>query len=206
MPNVPTGAVGERLDRPTFLADFDQHFWQIGHPGFWKLERQQHFREPGYDTWEAFARGDWEESLRLLEAGRAEIAARHRRIEAHGFTVRRVRIVAEPIIPYLQWELHALRVREQGGSGIRVLPPEQVAHLETDGPLPEVFTLGTEVMYEPIYDEHGTLDGARRYTDPELIQHWQRLIADLYAAGEPLAHYFTRSVADLPAPASQHSI
>jgi hypothetical protein len=27
-------------------------------PGFWKLERQQTSKEPGYDSWEAFARGD----------------------------------------------------------------------------------------------------------------------------------------------------
>jgi hypothetical protein len=183
-----------------YWADFEQHYWRTGPPGFWKLERQQFFQEPGYDTWEAFVRGDWTGSLRLLEAGRDTIADHHHRVEEHGFTVRRVRVVEEPISPYLQWELHVLRVREQCGSGIRVMGPEQVAHLEAAGPLPEIYTLGTEVMYEAIYDGRGILEGARRYTDPELIRRSQQLISDLYAAGEPLADYFARRVAHLPAP------
>ncbi|WP_431894775.1 hypothetical protein [Micromonospora haikouensis] len=34
-------------------------------PGFWKLERQQTFKEPGDEGWRAFADGRWEESLRI---------------------------------------------------------------------------------------------------------------------------------------------
>jgi hypothetical protein len=58
-------------------------------------------------------------------------------------------------------------------------------------------------MYEVIYDDDGVLDGARRYTDPALVLRCQRLIAELYTAGEPLADYFARRVAALPAPAAQ---
>ncbi|MGW4412986.1 DUF6879 family protein [Nonomuraea sp. NPDC004702] len=84
-------------------------------PGFWKLERRQHFKEPGYDSWEAFAKGEWEESLSILEAERVDMVAYHRRVKEHGFVARRVRVVEEPISPYLQWELYALRVRDQCG-------------------------------------------------------------------------------------------
>lgn len=54
--------------------------------------------------------------------------------------------------------------------------------------------------YEVLYDECGVLDGARRYTDRELILRWQQFIAGLYTAGEALADYFTRRVASLPPP------
>lgn len=202
MRDLLDGATGERLPLGAYRADFREHFWKIDRLGFWKLERQQHFQEPGYDSWEALARGDWEESLRLLEADRAAIADEHRRIEEQGFAVRRVRVVQEPLTPYLQWELHLLRIREQCGSGVRVVGSDQVFPHEAAGPLPEVCTLGDAVMYEVLYDERGVLDGARRYTDRELILAWQRFIADLYAAGEPLADYFTRQVAALPPPAA----
>jgi hypothetical protein len=194
------GAEGERLERADYLADFDRHFWSIGEPGFWKLQRQQYFREPGYDTWEAFARGDWDESLRLLEDGRAAIADEHRRVDARGFSVRWVRVVEEPLTPYLQWELNVLRVREDCGSVVRVVRPHQVTALETAGPLPEIHTLGGTVMYQAIYGEDGALAGALRYTDPDLIARCQRVIADLHASGELLADYFEREVAGLKPP------
>jgi hypothetical protein len=198
-------AVGERMQLAAYRADFARHFWTIDRLGFWKLERQQHFEEPGDDSWEAFARGDWAESLRLLEARLADLEAEHRRIAQHGFAVRRVRVVEEPIISYLQWELHLLHLREQSGSGVRVVRAEQVARYEATAPLPELCTLGTDVMYEVIYDERGILDGARRYADPGLIGRGQQLIAELYASGEPLSDYFRRRVAGLPAPVLQQS-
>ncbi|QSB13102.1 hypothetical protein JQS43_15805 [Natronosporangium hydrolyticum] len=195
------GAADERLEVTAYRAEFRDHFWRVDALGVWKLERQQYFQEPGDDSWEAFADGNWEESLRLLAARRAELEDEHRRISQLGFSVRRVRVVEEPIIPYVQWELHLLRLREQCGTGVRVVTPEQVARFESSGPLPEICTLGSSVMYEIVYNDHGILDGGRRYTDPELIRQWQQLTADLYADGEPLADYFARRVADLPAPA-----
>lgn len=200
MHELLAGAVGERLELDAYLDDFDRHFWQVGQVGFWKLERQQCFQESGDASWEAFARGDWQEALRLIEAGRAELEDEHRQVAQHGFTVNRVRVVQEPISPYLQWELHLLRVREECGSRVRVLSPEQVAAYETTGPLPEIVVLGTDVMYEVLYDEQGVLVGGRRYTDAGLVRQWQRLVADLFAQGELLAEYFSRRVADLPAP------
>lgn len=199
------GAAGETTELADYYADFERHFWAMDSLGFWKLERQQHFQEPGYDSWEAFARGDWAESLRLLEAGRADMAAYHHRIKEHRFAAKRVRIVEEPLTPYLHWELYALRVRDQCGGAVRVLGPQRVAHLEVSGPLPEIYTLGSAIMYEAVYDERGILAAARRYTDRDLIARCQRLIADLYAQGEPLAAYFDRSVVHLPDPAGQRS-
>lgn len=205
MRDLLDAAVSERMDLADYWPQFDRDFWQTGNPGFWKIERIQFFQEPGYDTWDAFARGDWGESLRLLEAGRPELDAQHRRIDEHGFTVRRVRVVEEPLTAYLQWELHVLQVREQCGSGIRVVTPEQVAPLETSGPLPEFYTLGTEVMYEAIYDERGILAAARRFTNRELIARCQHVIADLYEVGEPLADYFERKVVSLPPPTGERT-
>ncbi|MEV4478383.1 DUF6879 family protein [Micromonospora coxensis] len=192
---------GEPMTREDYLAEFWQRFWTVDEVGFWKLERRQHFREPGYDVWEAFARGDWDESLRRLEGDRAEIEAEHRRMAEQGVRVSWVRVVEPPLSAYVQWNLHVLRVREQCGSGVRVVGHPQVAPLEASGPLPELVALGTGLMYDVLYDRSGTLDGARRHTDARLIGRCRQVIADLYAAGEPLRDYFAREVAGLPAPA-----
>ncbi len=196
-------AVGQWLELSDYLPDFDRHFWDVGAAGFWKLERRQQFREPGYDTWEAFARGDWDESMRLLDAHRAAIAAEHQRLAKHGSTVNWVKVVEEPVTPYLQWELHVLRVREEHGSILRIIPPDRVAALETAGPLPEINVMGTEVLYELTYHDDA-VNGAWRYTDPGLVARVRRTIVDLHAAGEPLADYFSREIADLKPPAGEH--
>jgi hypothetical protein len=134
MADLLDGAAGEQMELAEYRADFEQEFWRTGRSGFWKVQRQQFFQEPGYDSWEAFARGDWAEALRLLEDGRAGLAEYHRRVKEHGFAVCRVRVVEEPLTPYLQWELHVLRLREECGSGVRIVHPDQVASLEADRP------------------------------------------------------------------------
>ena len=59
----------------------------------------------------------------------------------------RGRVVEEPITAYLQWELHALRIRDQCGGSLRIVGPDQVAEFEHDASLPEIYTLGATVMY-----------------------------------------------------------
>ncbi|MFC4019157.1 DUF6879 family protein [Micromonospora sp. GCM10011542] len=58
--------------------------------GFWKLERQQTFKEPGDAGWQAFADGRWEDSLRILDGRRPEFEGYYRRIADNGFATRRV--------------------------------------------------------------------------------------------------------------------
>jgi uncharacterized protein DUF6879 len=197
------GAVGERMALKDYYADFEKHFWGCGDLGFWKLERQQTFEEPGNDSWEAFRGGQWDESLRLLEAGRTQLAEYHRRIEQNGFLARRARVVEEPLSDYLQWELHALRIRDQCGGPIRVTSADLVARYEEDGPLPEICTLGNRVMYQALYDDQGVLEAAVKFVDPELVLHCRELIVSIYDAGEPLGGWFDQHVASLPPPSRQ---
>jgi hypothetical protein len=188
------------MELEDYFADFEKNFWTITELGFWKLERQQFFREPGYDSWEAFAKGDWDESLSLLESGRKDMLDYHRRVQEQGFVARRVRVVEEPIIPYLQWELYALRIRDQAGGSIRIVGPDRVAEFESDAPFPEICTLGSSVMYQAVYDEDGVLESARRFDDRDLVVRCQRFIEDLYREGEPLESFFASHVAPLPPP------
>lgn len=197
------GATGERMALDAYYADFEKHFWNSADLGFWKLERQQTFKEPGYDSWEAFARGEWDESLRLLEAGRADMEEYHRKADRHGFAARRIRVVEEPLSDYMRWELHALRVRDQCGGPVHVIGADRVAPYEEDGPLPEICTVGSQVMYQAVYDDQGVLESARKFIDPHLVLRCQRFIKNLYDEGEPLAGWFGEHVAVLPPPPRQ---
>lgn len=195
MPRPLDDAAGERMELPEYFADFQDAFGRTRE--FWKLERGQTFAEPGDDSWEAFDAGDWDEALRLIEARRAGL---ERSFAAAGTEARRIRVVTLPVTPYLQWELQFLRVRDESGRPIRILRSSDIADLEDQGPLPEIYTLDTDVMYQAVYDEHGVLEHALRYTGRALITRCRDFIADLYGRGEPIADFFEREIAHLPPP------
>jgi hypothetical protein len=111
--------------------------------------------------------GDWDRSLRLVAEMRASAAREFR--DGPGFEMRRLRVAEHPVTPYLQWEMQVLRVRAEAGEQIRVIAAGAVSHLEASRPLPELVVLGTQVLYEVLYDATGTLTGARRITAPEVV-------------------------------------
>ncbi|MFC0546208.1 DUF6879 family protein [Kutzneria chonburiensis] len=191
------GVQGELLPGNAYPEDFDKAFWNIGESGFWKLERRQTFREPRSESWRAFAAGDLAQARRLTDARRPELAEYYQKISAHGFYTRRARIVEQPISPYLRWELHLLRLRDELGGAARIVDAKQVAELERNGQLPEIVILGDAVMYEVLYDDDGVGQGGVRYTDRELIERWRNITKDLYEAGEKIDVYCEREVPSL---------
>lgn len=195
-----TQLAGETLTLQAYLTDFQKHFWETDESGCWKIERQQEFAEPGDDSWEAFAQGDWPSALQLMNAKRREITHYHKRILKHGFDVRRIRVVQEPISSYLVWELHVLHVRAQCGANIRVVNAAQVQPFEEAGIIPEVFILGKSIAYQVLYCEEGVAEGAIRTADRTVIARWTEVAKQLYTAGEELDGYFQRKVLGLRPP------
>ncbi|WP_016906873.1 DUF6879 family protein [Streptomyces xiaopingdaonensis] len=197
-------AAGTELPLDEYREDFRARQWNIPHEDSWKLECGQHFTEPGFPSWDAFARGAWEKSLTLLEEERdflAEFGARARR---EHIGLYRVRVVDEPLTPYLQWELHLLRLRAEYGERIRVLSTarsesaRRLAPEEAKGQ--ELLTLGAHTLYRIRYDPSGRLAGAARFSDTSLVAQAAERMSRLYDEGEDVARYFQRSVAPLPPP------
>ena len=193
-------AQGERLTRDAYRRDFAQHDRDVVGRSSWKFERLQHFLELNNPSWEAFRRGAWDESLALLEARREGLLKSVQEDLERGNPFYRVRVVQEPVTPYLQWELHSLRVQAQCGRPVRVVQAEAVSPLETAVILPEVVVLGGQTLYEVLYTAEGTLDGGVRFTDTRLAQHWEGFIQELYQEGEDVIDYVDRYVAHLPPP------
>lgn len=95
-------ALGERLPLADYRKDFRERQWTIDGQDSWKLERQQEFQEPGFASWDAFNQGDWAEALRLVEEERTYLREFSEENRRRGVTLYRVRVVEEPIAPYLQ--------------------------------------------------------------------------------------------------------
>ena len=195
MPDLFRGIASEFLAADAMHADYERRFAAADGLDSWKLERRQHFRDPQFASWVAFDRGEWAQALRLLERERPSLAELQQETAARGIDLYRVRVVQEPIVPYLQWELHLLALRAEYGEKIRVIGPEVVERYESDGKLPELLTVGSHTVYEFAYDETGTLSGAHRYEDSEICTRCTDFMTELYAVGEDVASFFARRVA-----------
>ncbi|MFI1090979.1 DUF6879 family protein [Streptomyces sp. NPDC020917] len=202
MPELPPDLLpgqGEWLD-DAYTGDFRARNSAIRNGNSWKLERLQHFEEPGNPSWEALGQGDWDEALRLMEDRADSLRKAAEDADRRGSRFHRVRIVEEPLTPYLQWELHSLHQRAQCGHRIRVLPAEALAVAEVRGPLPEIVVLDDRTLYRVVYDASGAFEGALRYSDPSIVRSWAEFIAAAYEAAEDIQSYFDRAVAHLPPP------
>ncbi|EST25376.1 DUF6879 family protein [Streptomyces roseochromogenus] len=191
---------GERLGLDAYRDDFRSRDFAVDGCDSWKLERRQHFREPGDASWDAFVQGDWEEALRLIEAQRAELLDVSRLAARHRCRLLRVRVVEQPLTPYLQWELHLLRVRAECGELIRVIGPEHIEAYEHGGTVPELVTLNDDTVYEILYDAEGVLEGGVRYLGAGTRDRVAARVEELYVLGEDIGTFFDREVAHLKPP------
>ncbi|MFF7406110.1 DUF6879 family protein [Streptomyces murinus] len=191
--------VSERLDRPTYHADF----WRVRASGIRhmnKLERGQEFKERGFASWEAFAAGEWDRALSLVREKREGYEQQFREAAQLGILERRLRVVEFPVTPYVQWELHVLRMRVELGDHIKVLDARKISDIEQDRPVPEVVILGEVAMYEVVYDDDGNAAGANRFTDPALIRETSAGFEALYERGDDFHDFFDREIAPLAPP------
>ncbi|ADI10345.1 hypothetical protein SBI_07225 [Streptomyces bingchenggensis BCW-1] len=191
---------GEPLDDDAYVSDFRARRKAIRHGESWKLERLQHFEEKDSPTRDALRRGDWDEALRLFEAKREATQKAAEEDRRNGSPFHRLRVVEEPLTPYMQWELHWLHVRTEAGHPTRVLPAKEVAAAETDHLLPEFVILDNRTLYEILYTETGAFESARRFTDPEIVKPWVTYVKQAWAVAEDIRTYFERAVVHLPPP------
>lgn len=190
-----------RLDRPHYHEEY-YRVLRSGIRRLDKLERGQHFKERGFASWEAFAAGRWDEALSLMCERRDTYAQQVAEMDRLGVVQRRLRVVEIPVTPYVQWELHVLRLRVGAGDRIRVLDAGTIADVEMHRHVPEVVILGDVAMFEVQYDADGNAAGANHFTDPDLIAETSAGFEELYALGEEYERFFAREIAPLPPPAT----
>ncbi|PSK89365.1 hypothetical protein CLV63_1261 [Murinocardiopsis flavida] len=198
-PDLPVEQ-GEALERMVYKREFRERDAAIRDRDSWKFERRQDFTEKDNPSWDAFVRGDWETSLRLIEDDREAVLRANEQDALHRSFFHRARIVEKPLTPYVQWSLHSFRMQAECGQRIRIVGADALAASDRDSVLPEVVVLGGRTLYRVLYDEVGAPYGAVRYTDPEIIGNWEDYIRGLYEVGEDVRTFFDREVAHLPPP------
>lgn len=191
--------VSENLDRPAYHADF-RRVYESGIRSLNKLERGQNFKERGFASWEAFAAGEWDRALSLIEEKRDVYARQFREAARLGILERRLRVVEFPVTPYVQWELFVLRLRVELGDDIRVLDARKISDIEESRPVPEVVILGDAALYEVLYDDDGNARGANRFADRALIRETTAGFETLYERGDDFHEFFDREIRPLPPP------
>lgn len=92
----------------------------------------------------------------------------------------------------MQW----FKILAEEGTPIRVLDAGQIRDLEQDAPLPEI-VVNEHALYHVRYDDEWRACGARRISDPEIIQQAMLEIASLWERTEAFSHYFAREIAHL---------
>lgn len=195
---------GERLDRDTYFSDFEREYASLS-DSYLKLERAQHFVEPGNPSWELFDDGDWDGALALIPTKLAPDSERNfADMRSRGLRALRLRVVALPASPYVQWELHVLRMQAEHGEDIRIITEADFQSTASDEvrQLPELLILDQAVMYEILYDAGGACDGSFKYTDKHLVTKTRQSIEGLFADAEPLRTFFEEAIAPLPPPHS----
>jgi hypothetical protein len=193
------GIEGRMLGEDEYIDDFWPRF-QRAVGVCWKLERRQEFSSPDVPSWVAMVEGDWERSLEIMH-GSMRKAIDDDFAQFPNLERRRLRIVAAPPTPYLQWEMNVLRLRVEAGERIRVLDVGEVRESEEHGPLPELVTLGADAVYEVLYSDAGLNYGARLIEDLGVVEGCMKEIEALFDRGEGFASYFEREIAHLPPPA-----
>lgn len=203
MPEVFEDALSEEMTLDEYRADFYARRQDPrGACESWKIERRQAFSDPDDPAWVAFSEGRWDESLQLMEENRPTYEKYYEKAAAQGVTLYRVRIVDEPLQPYVQWELHYLRLSTSAGEKARVVKSREVGKYEESEPLPEIIVTGGDTVYKVLYTAEGQPVGARRIIDVEVAGRCLEIVKNLYAIGEDMDTYFEREIKHLDPPRS----
>ncbi|MFG2684343.1 DUF6879 family protein [Streptomyces sp. NPDC048392] len=191
---LPTAERGPLLPVAEYLAAFREDYAQDRVTMVDKVECGQHFREPGFSSWDAFDRGAWADSLDLLAQERPKMSEQFTAAERRGLHLRRVRYVEIPPSDYVVWEMAVLRQRVDLGEQIRVVVGQGRPGIQAPPPrwFSELVILGTYSLFELKYKADGALAGAYRHTDPLLIEACRTDFETLYSSGEDLAAFHTR--------------
>ncbi|MFI9616770.1 DUF6879 family protein [Streptomyces sp. NPDC052023] len=107
-----------------------------------------------------------------------------------GMTVRRVRIITEPLSPYIQWEYATTPLNEEAGEIIRWLP----RHLLPDGitfpfDRKDWWLYDDQLLAVGHFDQDGRVLGSQIINDPSAVAECARLRDLLWTRAIPHAEY-----------------
>ncbi|MFB9839545.1 DUF6879 family protein [Actinoallomurus acaciae] len=188
----PSWAVssGTRLDLDGFGAAFSQA-WSRTESRFLKLECWQAYREGhACESQEVYERGDMETARELLRREAEADRPLYEDVEKRHIDYSRIRLVREPLSPYLQYELLSYRIRAQMGENIEVVRCDSTVRLPSD----EYFDVLLFDRREALIHDYGTGDvgwqsGGWLIEEPYVLARLEEMILALRDGAIPLRRY-----------------
>ncbi|MGW1195646.1 DUF6879 family protein [Streptomyces sp. NPDC002536] len=113
-----------------------------------------------------------------------------RRLTESGRSIRRVRVVSEPVTDYIRWELELTPMNHEAGEEIRWLPRHRVPDgLEFPAKGNDWWLFDDATLAITHFRPDGRFAGAELTTDPAVIGHAVRVRDGLWSAATPYDEY-----------------
>ncbi|MFM9632810.1 MULTISPECIES: DUF6879 family protein [Streptomyces] len=166
-------------------AERNQLFERCHHDAF-HLELRDDYSVPGED-------GPFQQWLAGKDTDYSYLAPWLRLVRqstARGMTVRRVRVVTEPLTPYIQWEHSVTAVNEQAGEDIRWLP-RPLLPADTVFPFDgrDWWLFDDRILAVGHFDQDGRILGSQIIEDPDTVTQCAHLRDRLWTLAAPHTKY-----------------
>lgn len=179
---------GRRLDLDAFGTCF-LNAWSRTESRFLKLECWQSYREREVTTSQAaYERGDVREAERLLRQESEAERSLYEDVERKGIDYARIRLVQEPLTPYLDYELVAYRIRVRIGENIEVVRCDPAMRLPDEDHFDFlIFDRHTALIHD--YGEIGLQSGGWMTHDATVIAELEKRAIDLRRLAVPFGEF-----------------
>lgn len=186
-------AGSRRLDLDEFGAAF-AGAWSRIDSRFLKLECWQSYREA--DTNEsqaAYNRGDVGTARRLLEHEAESDRRFYDDVRSQGIEYARVRLLQEPLTPYLKYELLSYRIRVEMGENIEIVRCDPTLHLPDERHFDFLlFDRHTALIHNYGTTGVGFQVGGWLTNEREIIARLDATVAELRSRALPLRQYLAQ--------------
>jgi hypothetical protein len=175
----------QRLDLDEFGSRFAEA-WSRLQSRFLKLECRQTYQERETNkSQEAYNKGEVSKAQELLQQEAEADRPLYEDVKTRGLDYARIRLVQEPLTPYLEYELMAYRIREDMGEAIEVVRYGGEFSLPNDKYFDFLlFDRHTALIHD--YGDEGRQSGGWLTTDSDVIASLERVAVDLRQSAVPL--------------------
>lgn len=178
----------QRLDLDEFGSRFVDA-WSRMQSRFLKLECWQAYQERATNKSQAaFNKGEVDRAWDLLRREAEADRPLYEDVQARGVDYARIRLVQEPLTPYLEYELTAYRIRAEMGENIEVVRCGREFTLPNEDHFDFLlFDRHTALIHD--YGDEGLQSGGWLSTDTDVIASLERVATNLQQKAIPLREF-----------------
>jgi hypothetical protein len=188
---------GTRLDLNEFGAAFSAA-WSKIESRFLKLECWQAYRElEASESQAAYERGDVESARKLLRQEAEADRPLYEDVDRRGVEYARVRLVQEPLSPYLRYESMSYQVRAEMGERIEVVRCDPALRLPDEQHFDFLlFDRHTALIHDYGAGKIGRQTGGWLTHAPSAINGLEEMVSALRQSAVPLRQYLEKAQLD----------